>query len=193
MLHGGRARGSLELLSLSSWPWARAGNWEIPALVPWMLPMWPPRVSLWFPLRQDMVWPSKSHRGVLGIVAENWLWSGDFQLLFSSVLWGWWQGCTRAAEGEQTLWTTHYTLNLQFGRWHFCHSMKQQVARRDLALCSLAETSLLSITTPRSLRPLFQQGINFMVNTSSCWLLHWDYARVCFLLNRRLNALHGKH
>lgn len=125
----------------------------------WLLLMWPPRVSLLFPLRQGMVWPSTNHRRVLGFVAENWLWNGNFQPLLSSVLQGWWQGHTGAAEGEPTLRTTRHALKLStdFSRWDFTCSPKQHAARRDLPLLPLAMTSLLSITAPRSLRPSFSK------------------------------------
>lgn len=137
-----------------------------------------PCVCLLFLLKQDMIWPSKSHQSVFRTVAKNWPWNGVFQLLLSSAPWGWWHGCSKgpAAEGEQTLWTTRRTLKLptDLGRWDFTCIPNQEgpnTASPSQDKSTVHHCSLVSQVP-------FQQDIGFMVNTSSCWLLYWDYACV---------------
>lgn len=175
MLHGGRARGNTELLASSSWPRARASGQEILAAAD--------VTSLYLPLvSSEAGYGLTFHKPQKGAGVCSW-----------KLALKWWFPAPVILSVTGTTAETHWSCRggADPPDHATCpkavHQLRQvgfrlqsEAARREEgpATASPCHDKSTEHHCSKVSQALFQQGINLTANTSSCWLLHRDYACV---------------
>lgn len=141
-------------------------------LIPPLPPTWPHCVSLLFPPRQDMVWPSNGHRR-LGIVAKKralkWQFAASVILGTMGMLTKMnWRFRRDMDLPGQRIYTNAAHCPWQVG----FHQQTEAAVRRDQPLFRLPKTGLQTFADPGSLRPSFSSDSS-SVNASSYPLSQW--------------------